>query len=117
MAFDFGAFLSSVGQVAPAMSEGAEIRRQRAADAAAVSQQAQAAQDTHKARVAQLGREKALTQMEQQQQQLAANKMTPIGEPTYDARDKKYYRTFLTANGQLARYPIEGYDPQAEKET
>lgn len=111
MAFDFGAALSSVGQIAPAMSEGAEIRRQRLADAARVSQQAQAAQDEHAARLAQIEREKQLTSLEAQN----AKKMTPLGEPIYDARDRKYYRVFLTPDNQLKRLPIEGYDPEAEK--
>lgn len=112
MAFDFGAALSSLGQIAPAMSEGAEIRRQRLADAARVSQQAQAAQDEHAARLAQIEREKQLTALEAQN----AKKMTPLGEPVYDARDRKYYRVFLTPDNQLKRLPIEGYDPEAEKE-
>lgn len=111
MAFDFGAALSSVGQIAPAMSEGAEIRRQRAADAARVSQEAQASQDTHTARLAQVEREKALTQLEQRN----ANRLTPLSTKPEKGQDGKYYMLFAGPDGRPQRIQVEGdYNPKAE---
>lgn len=109
MAFDFGAFLSGIGQVAPAMSEGAEIRRQRAADAATVSQQAQAAADTHQARLAQTERERALTQQQ--------NRLIPLSDKPSRGEDGKYYMLFADPRtGMPQRLPVEGnYDPLIEK--
>jgi hypothetical protein len=112
MAFDFGAALSSIGQIAPAMSEGAEIRRQRAADAATVAQQAQAARDTHQARLAQTEREKALTQQETRN----ANRLIPLSTKPERGEDGKYYMLFAGPDGRPMRLPVEGnYDPLIER--
>jgi hypothetical protein len=111
MAFDFGAGLAALGQIAPAMSEGAEIRRQRAADAAAVSQRAQAAQDTHAERLAQTAREQQLTAQEQQR----SKQFTPISNKPERGEDGRYYMLFLSPDNKIQRLPVEGnYDPNAE---
>jgi hypothetical protein len=113
MAFDFGAALSSVGQLAPAMSEGAEIRRQRAADAAAVSQAATASQDTHEARQAQTAREQSLTKLDERN----ATKLIPLSTKPERGEDGKYYMLFADpATGRPQRLPVDGnYDPSIEK--
>lgn len=112
MAFDFGAALSSLGQVAPAMSEGAEIRRQRAADAAAVAQQAQGASDTHEQRQAQTAREQQLTAQEKQN----AGRLTAISSKPERGSDGKYYMLFMSPDNKIQRLPVEGdYNPNAEK--
>lgn len=112
MAFDFGAALSSLGQIAPAMSEGAEIRRQRLADAARVSQQSQAAQDEHAARLAQTEREKQLTAQEGQN----ARRYLPISTKPERGEDGKYYMLFMSPDNKIERLPVQGnYDPNAEK--
>lgn len=110
MAFDFGAALSSIGQIAPAMSEGAEIRRQRQADAADVAQRAQAAQDTHAQRLAQTAREQQLTAQEQQN----AGRYIKISDKPIRGADGKYYILTLDPQNHVQRLPIGDYDPDAE---
>jgi hypothetical protein len=112
MAFDFGAALSSVGQIAPALSEGAEIRRQRAADAAAVSQRAVSSQDEHEARLAQTAREQQLTKLDERNQ----NRLTPLSTKPEKGEDGKYYMLFAGPDGRPVRLPVDGnYDPNLEK--
>ena len=115
MAFDFGAALTSAGQIAPAWQDAQDIRAQRAIAS-------QKALDEQRLRALQLRSGQQDIQLAQSResrlsdQERRLNQPVPFGEPHRDS-EGKYFTYAMDPSKGIVRLPLEGYDPLGEDQT